>query len=206
MKFALAKKLNMTEIFDKDGRVHPVTAVEATPSFVVQVKTPERDGYVAVQLGFGKKSKKNITKPVLGHMKELGNFATLREFRLENNEKIPVQGEQIAGTEVFAEGDEITVSGITKGKGFQGVVKRHNFKGGPRSHGQKHSEREPGSIGGGGRDGSRVAKGMRMAGRMGGVRITVKGLKIVAVDKDNNLLYIKGAVPGKKGTLLEIKG
>ncbi len=206
MKFALAKKINMTNLFDKDGKIHVVTAVEATPSFVVQVKNTKKDGYSAVQIGFGERAKKNIKKPQLGHMREIGNFAVLREYRIRDTDVAPVQGDKITPVELFAEGDAITVSGITKGKGFQGVVKRYNFKGGPRSHGQKHSEREPGSISGGTREGGRVPKGMRMAGRMGGNKITVKGLNIVAIDKDNSIIYIKGAVPGRKGTLLEIKG
>ena len=206
MKFALAKKINMTNLFDKDGKVHVVTAVEATPSFVVQVKNAKKDGYNAVQIGFGERAKKNIAKPQLGHMREIGNFEVLREFRIGDADVSPIQGDKITPVELFVEGDAITVSGITKGKGFQGVVKRYNFKGGPRSHGQKHSEREPGSISGGTREGGRVPKGMRMAGRMGGNKITVKGLNIIAIDKDNSIIYIKGAVPGRKGTLLEIKG
>ena len=139
-------------------------------------------------------------------MREIGNFEVLREFRIGDADVSPIQGDKITPVELFVEGDAITVSGITKGKGFQGVVKRYNFKGGPRSHGQKHSEREPGSISGGTREGGRVPKGMRMAGRMGGNKITVKGLNIIAIDKDNSIIYIKGAVPGRKGTLLEIKG
>ena len=206
MKFALAKKINMTNLFDKDGKVHVVTAVEAKPSFVVQVKTTKKDGYSAVQLGFGERKKKNIAKPQLGHMKEIGAFEVLREFRTNETDTAMTAGDKITPVELFAEGDAITVSGVTKGKGFQGVVKRHNFKGGPRSHGQKHSEREPGSISGGTREGGRVPKGMRMAGRMGSNKITIKGLNVVAIDKDNSIIYIKGAVPGRRGTLLEIKG
>ena len=205
MKFALAKKINMTNLFDKDGKVHVVTAVQASPSFVVQVKTKQKDGYSAVQLGFGERKKKNIAKPQLGHMKEIGAFEVLREFRTNEADQAMTAGDKITPVELFVEGDAITVSGVTKGKGFQGVVKRHNFKGGPRSHGQKHSEREPGSISGGTREGGRVPKGMRMAGRMGSNKITVKGLNVVAIDKDNSIIYIKGAVPGRKGTLIEIR-
>ena len=138
-------------------------------------------------------------------MKEIGAFEVLREFRTNETDAAMTAGDKITPVELFAEGDAITVSGVTKGKGFQGVVKRHNFKGGPRSHGQKHSEREPGSISGGTREGGRVPKGMRMAGRMGSNKITVKGLNVVAIDKDNSIIYIKGAVPGRKGTLIEIR-
>lgn len=206
MKFALGKKLHMTQIFDKNGKVHPVTLVETSPITVVQVKTKEKDGYSAVQYGFGKRASKKISKPEKGHMKDFGEFSLLKESRLSEKDTAPELGSSISPVEVFAEGDAIEVSGITKGKGFQGVVKRHNFKGGPRSHGQKHSEREPGSIGGGGRDGGRVAKGMRMAGRMGNQKITVKGLNIIMIDKEAGLLYVKGAIPGRTGTLIEIRG
>ncbi len=206
MKFALGKKVNMAQIFDKDGRVHAVTLIETSPLTVVQVKTKAKDGYEAVQFGFGERKEKNISKPLKGHIKELGNFSLLKEERLSSGEQAPEIGSKITPVEVFTEGDVIEVSGATKGKGFQGVVKRHRFKGGPRSHGQKHSEREPGSIGGGGRDGGRVAKGMRMAGRMGGNRITVKNLKVVMIDKDQGTLYVAGAIPGRRGSVLEIRG
>lgn len=205
MKFILAEKQNMTQIFDSEGRVHPVTVLKASGAKVVQVKTKATDGYTAVQVGFGTKKEKRIAKPVLGHMKGLGNFKVLKEFRLSNEDTLPQVGDTVS-LENFAAGDKIAVSGISKGKGFQGVVKRHGFAGGPRSHGQRHSEREPGSIGGGGRDGGRVAKGMRMAGRTGSDRVTVKNLKVVLVDNDAQEIYVSGAVPGRKGTLLEIRG
>ncbi len=200
MKYILGTKQNMTQVFDKEGNVSPVTVINAAPSTVTFVKTKEADGYSAVQLGFGERKAKNVSKPVLGHTKGKA-FQALREFKVEAGANI---GDSIT-VESFSEGDMVEVSGLSKGKGFQGVVKRHGFKGGPRSHGQKHSEREPGSIGGAGRDGGRVAKGKRMAGRMGGDRITVKGLKIVMIDKDTNQIYIKGAIPGRRGTLLEIR-
>ncbi len=202
MKFLLGKKLNMTQVFGEDGTVYPVTVIESTPIKVTQIKTNERDGYSSVQVGFGSRKSKNINKSVKGHTKDLGNFEILKEFRVEEN--LPTLGDEIS-LDVLKEGDVVEISGITKGKGFQGVVKRHGFKGGPRSHGQKHSEREPGSIGGAGRDGGRVAKGKRMAGRTGGDRVTVKNLKIVQIDKDNNQIYISGAVPGRRGTILEIR-
>jgi len=205
MKYILGRKLNMTQVFDSEGKVHPVTVVSVPEGKVVQVKTKATDGYSAVQVGFGNRKAKNIRKPVLGHMKGLGNFEVLREFRVSDEATLPVVGDAMTATS-FKEGDVIEVSAITKAKGFQGVVKRHGFKGGPRSHGQRHSEREPGSIGGGGRDGGRVAKGMRMAGRMGGDRVTVKNLKVIQIDNEAKEIYIYGAVPGRRGTLVEIKG
>ncbi len=204
MKFILAEKQNMTQIFDASGKVYGVTVLNAPDGKVVQVKTKATDGYTAVQVGFGTKKTKRISKPILGHMKDLGNFKVLREFRLENEENLPQVGD-VVNLDTFTEGDIINVSSVTKGKGFQGVVKRHGFAGGPRTHGQRHSEREPGSIGGGGRDGGRVAKGMRMAGRMGGDRVTIKGLKLVKIDKEANQIYVFGAVPGRKGTVVEVK-
>ncbi len=200
MKFLLGTKENMTQIFTEDGLVIPVTVIKTGSNVITQVKTSDKDGYKAIQIGFGEKKAKNITKPLKGHVKELGNFAHLKEVKLVGEFNV---GDKIeAGT--FQEGDKVTVSAISKGKGFQGVVKRHGFKGGRRSHGQKHSEREPGSIGVGGIQ--RVFKGMRMGGRMGSDRVTVKNLKVARVDADQQLVYIKGAVPGRKGTLVEIKG
>ena len=195
--------MSMSQIFDKDGNVIPVTLVRATPNIVLQMRTKEKDGYEAVQVGAGDRKLKNIKKPQRGHFKELGSLRYVREFRtsekLERGQKIDVS--------VFQEGDAVKVSGISKAKGFQGVVKRHGFHGAPASHGTKHAHREPGSIGGsGGRAGGRVAKGMKMAGRMGGERVTMKNAKIAKVDVENNMLAIKGAVPGRRGTLLEIKG
>lgn len=204
MKFLLGTKENMTQIFEDNGDVVPVTVVSAGPAIVTQVKTAESDSYEAIQIGIGARKEKNISKPEKGHLKNLGNFRYLKEFRIGKDAQFKV-GDKIDAS-VFAKGDVVSVSGISKGKGFQGVVKRHGFHGGSRTHGQKHSEREPGAIGGGGRAGGRVVKGMKMAGRMGGDRITVKGLKIVGVDLEDNKLYIKGAVPGKFGTLLEIRG
>lgn len=200
MKFLLGTKENMTQIFTEDGLVIPVTVIKTSPNVITQVKTSDKDGYKAIQIGFGEKKAQNITKPQKGHVKELGNFAHLKEVKLVGEFSV---GDKIeAGT--FQEGDKVTVSAISKGKGFQGVVKRHGFKGGRRSHGQKHSEREPGSIGVGGIQ--RVFKGMRMGGRMGADRVTVKNLKVARIDSDQQLVYIKGAVPGRRGTLVEIKG
>lgn len=195
----------MTQVFDKEGRVHPVTVISATPSTVVQVKTKEIDGYDALQIGFGVKKEKNIKKPQIGHNKGLGNFKVLKEIRTEKEKSDLKVGDKLeVGS--FSEGDIVEISGISKGKGFQGVVKRYNFKGGPRSHGQKHSEREPGSISGGTREGGRVPKGMRMAGRMGSDRVTEKNHKVISVDSTNGHIMIEGAIPGRRGTLIEIKG
>jgi large subunit ribosomal protein L3 len=205
MKFILGEKQNMTQIFDEDGKVHPVTVVNAGPMTVVQVKTKEKDGYNAVQYGYGVRREKNVSKAVLGHTKAQGVFRYLREERLRGDTKASVNLGDIVNVSAFVAGDKVEVSGLSKGKGFQGVVKRHGFKGGPRSHGQKHSEREPGSIGGAGRAGGRVAKGMRMAGRMGSDRITVKNLKVIAVDTEKNQIFVEGAVPGRRGTLIELK-
>jgi large subunit ribosomal protein L3 len=203
MKFILGTKQNMTQIFDDKGLVHPVTALKAGPLTVTAVKTVSKDGYNAVQVGFGSRNPKNITKAVQGQMNG-GNFMYLREFRTDGEGTFKV-GDTI-DLSTFAVGDKVTVSAISKGKGFQGGVKRYNFKGGPRTHGQKHSEREPGSLGGGGRDGGRVAKGKRMAGRMGGDRITTKGLTVINISSETGEIFIKGAVPGRRGTLVEVNG
>jgi large subunit ribosomal protein L3 len=205
MKFILGEKQNMTQIFDEDGKVHPVTLVNAGPMTVVHIKTKKKDGYGAVQYGYGARNEKNVSKAVLGHTKAQGIFRYLREERLKGDTEASVNLGDVINVSAFAVGDKVEVSGLSKGKGFQGVVKRHGFKGGPRSHGQKHSEREPGSIGGGGRAGGRVAKGMRMAGRMGADRITVKNLKVIAIDAEKNQIFVEGAVPGRRGTLIELK-
>lgn len=201
----------MMQCFDDDGKVIPATVVEAGPLVVTQVKNPDTDGYTAIQVAFLEQKKSRATKAHLGHVLpaqaskdggvvEAGAFKHLREFR--DIEEISV-GDRIT-VDSFSKGDIVTVSGLSKGKGFQGVVKRHGFHGGPRSHGQKHSEREPGSIGGGLRN--KVPKGMRMAGRTGGDRITVRNLEIIGIDKENNQLLVKGAIPGRRGTLVEIIG
>ncbi len=202
MKFMLGTKGRMTQVFDENGTVTPATVVSAGPLTVTQQKSTDKDGYAAVQVGFGTRAAKNISKPVQGHTKDLGSFRYLREFRDDATHE---RGAKIDVT-VFTPGDTVEVSAVSKGKGFQGVVKRHGFHGGPRSHGQKNKERSPGSIGGGGRAGGRVAKGMRMAGRMGGDRITVRNLRVLQVDEATNTLLISGAIPGRPGTLIEIRG
>ena len=191
----------MSQIFDKEGNVIPVTFVRATPNVVLRTKTKEKDGYEAVQLGFGTRNQKNIKKPQRGHFKNLGNFKFLKEFRTKNLELS--RGDKI-DVSVFQEGDIVKVGGVSKAKGFQGVVKRHGFHGASKTHGTKHAHRQPGSIGA--TWPQRVIKGRKMAGRMGGERVTVRNLKIVKVDAENNMLAIKGAIPGRRGTLLEIRG
>lgn len=191
----------MTEYFTEEGVVVPVTIISIPSLKVIQVKTKAVDGYDAIQVGFGEKKPKNLSKALKGHFKDLGNFRYVREFKTTKVDDYKV-GDMIDAFSLFQSGDKVEVSGTSKGKGFQGVVKRHGFAGGPRTHGQKHSEREPGSIGGGLR--TRVPKGMRMAGRMGGDRITQKNLKIVGLDQENNVLLLKGAVPGVRGSLVEI--
>ena len=189
--------------FDEKGAVSAATVIEASPMTVTQVKTTDTDGYQALQVGVGSRKASNLSKPVLGHLRELAPARFLREIRTTED---MARGATIDLSQ-FAVGDIVTVSAVSKGKGFQGVVKRHGFKGGPRSHGQKNKERAPGSIGGsGGRAGGRVAKGIRMAGRMGGDRVTVKNLRILKVDAATNTILVSGAVPGRPGTLVEING
>lgn len=200
MKFILATKEHMTQHFAEDGTVSAATILKAGPMTATQVKSKERDGYYAVQFGFG--NSKHVNKPQKGHFKGKGDFHYVREYRLKEGEGGAEEGSTV-DVSIFNPGDTVEVSGVIKGHGFTGVVKRHGFSGGPRTHGQKHSEREPGSIGA--TWPQRVIKGMRMAGRMGGNRVTVKNLKILAVDKENNLLLVSGAVPGRKGTLIEVR-
>ncbi len=200
MKYIIGKKEKMTQIFTENGRVVPATIVKANPIVVTALKTKEKDGYDSIQFGFGERKEKNISKPVKGKIKDLGNFQGLKEFKVQSDLKI---GDKIL-VDSFAEGDKVITISFSKGKGFQGVVKRYGFKGGRRSHGQKHSEREPGSIGATGPQ--RVFKGTRMGGRMGNDQITQRGLSIAKIDKENNLIYVKGAIPGRKGTIVQIKG
>ena len=198
MKFLLGKKIAMTQVF-KEDKVVPVTLIESGSNFVTQIKSKDKDGYNAVQVGFGVKKEKNIKKPQRGHLKDLGNLKWMREFRV--NETELKRGDEV-GVSNFVSGDIVNVVAISKGKGFQGVVKRHGFHGGPKSHGQKDRHRAPGSIGSSFPE--HVAKGKRMAGRTGGDRITVKNLEIIEVDTENNLIAIKGAIPGRRGTLVMI--
>lgn len=201
MKFILGTKENMAEYFTEDGVVVPVTILSAGPITVTRVFEKGKDGYDSVQVGFGTQKKERITKARAGAMKG-AFYKNLKEFRLKPTDKVEVKEGDVINVSAFAPGDKITVTSVSKGKGFQGVVKRHGFHGGPRTHGQKHSEREPGSIGGGLR--THVPKGMRMAGRMGSDRITQKNLQVVFVDIENNLMLIKGAVAGRRGTVVEV--
>jgi large subunit ribosomal protein L3 len=198
MNSLLGLKKGMTQVFDATGNMVPVTVVEAGPCVVTQVKTMERDGYGAVQCGFGKARK--LTKPQTGHLKDL-NARHLREFRVEKTEEYNV-GQEIR-CEIFKAGDLVAVSGISIGKGFAGTIKRHHHHRGPMSHGSK-SHRIPGSIGAGTTPG-RVYKGRKMSGRMGAERVTVKNLKVISVDAERNLLLLGGAVPGKPGSIVEIR-
>lgn len=210
MKALLGRKLGMTQLFDENGAVQRVTVVEVGPCVVTQVKTGERDGYMAVQIGFGKA--KHPTKPQSGHATH--NDITpkvLREIRMDDSveDVEAVEGDEgiKVGTEfkadVFEIGDKVQVTGTSKGKGFAGTVKRHNFATGPKTHGSRNY-RQPGSIGAG--YPQHVFKGMRMAGRMGGDRVTVKGLKIVRVDAANNIIAVSGAIPGPRKSLVFIRG
>ena len=197
----------MSQVFEEDGKVIPVTVVEVAPNIVVQVRTKEKDGYEAVQIGTGTKKAKNINKPQKGHNKDLGNFRILKEFRKNPLSKASETGDWKVGDKidasVFAIGDKVKVTGTSKGKGFQGVMKRHGFSGMPHSHGHHHVARHAGSIGQ--RFPQHTLKGMRMAGRMGRDQVTTRGLKIVRVDVENGLLAVKGAVPGNRGQLLVIR-
>lgn len=202
MKFILGKKIGMSQVFiddEKNREVIPVTLVQADSCVVTKIITKEKDGYEGVQIGF--LEKKKINKPLIGHLKDLGKFRYIREFRTENSDKEYKLGDKI-DISVFEEGDEVKVIGVSKAKGFQGVMKRHGFKGGPASHGQKHSNRKGGSIGSAFPE--HVIKGKKMAGRMGGEQVTQLGLKIVSIDKDKNLLLIKGSVPGNIGGLIKV--
>lgn len=198
MKFILGEKKEMTQKFSEDGTVIPVTAVKAGPCFVTQVKTKENDNYGAVQVGYG--FKKKLNKPLSGHLKELENFKHLKEFRLDEGQELG-KGYKF-DISIFEPGEKVKVTGFSKGKGFQGVVKRHGFSGSPASHGHKDQLRMPGSIGSTGP--ARVFKGVKMAGRMGGRSATIKNLEIVEVDKKNGLLFIKGALPGARNSLILI--
>lgn len=204
MNGILGKKIGMTQIFDETGKVIPVTIVEAGPCKVTQVKTVEKDGYSAVQLGFDEKKRKNTTKPLKGHFKKANTepLRRLKEFRL--SEDVPSLGDEIK-VDIFAVGDSIKVSGKSIGKGFAGVIKRHGFAGvGGTTHGQSNRLRAPGSIGQSAYP-SRVIKGMRMAGHYGNVRKTISGLKVVKIDAEKNLLFVSGSVPGAVNGYLEIR-
>ena len=196
----IGKKLGMTQIFRDDGKAEAVTAIEAGPCTVIQVKTTAKEGYNAAQLGFGET--KQLKSPQRGHLKELGQFKYLREFRVDDTEAIKV-GDRV-DVSLFKAGDLVDITGISKGKGFAGVVKRYHFAGGPKTHGQSDRHRAPGSIGATTSPG-RVFKGTRMAGHMGNSRVTIRHLEVFGADPTRNLLLVKGAVPGAKNGLLLIR-
>jgi large subunit ribosomal protein L3 len=201
----LGKKIGMTSIFDDSGEVIPCTVIEAGPCFVTQIKTVDRDGYAAVQIGFAERRERLTPKPQIGHLKRAGvkPVRIMREFRIDGGGELQ-PGQEIKVDTVFTKGDTVSVIGTSKGRGFQGVVKRHHFGGGFRTHGQSDRERAPGSIGSSSYP-SRVFKGTRMAGRMGGEQVTVRNLKVVGVIPDSNLLLVKGSVPGAINGYLEIR-
>ena len=203
MKGLIGRKVGMTQVFDQEtGEVTPVTVIEAGPCPVVQVRTNDADGYEAVQLAFDAVAERKLTRPELGHLRKAGvegAFRHLVEFRGPTES---VAGEALT-VEQFAPGDQVKVAGTGIGKGFQGTIRRHNFKRGPKSHGS-HNIRKPGSIGASATP-SRVFKGVRMAGRMGGKRVTQVGLRVHAVDPERNLLLVKGAIPGPKNGIVEVR-
>jgi large subunit ribosomal protein L3 len=206
MRGLLGKKLGMTRFFKEDGTSVPATLVEAGPCTVLQIKTPDKEGYEAVQLGFGARKEKRTTKPLLGHFKKAGAspLKIMREFRgfmLDQEFKV---GDKI-GADIFLAGERVDVSGTSKGKGFAGVIKRHGFSGGPKTHGQSDRHRAPGSIGQSATP-NRVIKGLKMAGRLGNERFTIRNLTVLKVIPDKNLILLKGCVPGSRNSILEIRG
>jgi large subunit ribosomal protein L3 len=195
----IGRKIGMTQLFQDDGEV-VATAIEAGPCFVTQVKTEAKDGYNAVQLGFGEA--KALSSPKKGHVKDIGQLKHLREFQVDDIKSVQV-GQKVEA-DIFKPGDLVNIIGVSKGKGFAGVVKRHHFAGGPKTHGQSDRHRAPGSIGATTSPG-RVFKGLRMAGHMGDRRVTARNLKVLNVDLKRHLLLVRGAVPGAKKGLLLIK-
>ncbi len=202
-KGMIGKKVGMTQIFDEKGNVIPVTVIEATPNIVAQIKTVETDGYNSIQLGYGEVKEKHINKPEKGHFAKAGLTAKkhLREFRVDTVEGYKV-GDEIKA-DIFQAGEKVDVQGITKGKGFQGVIKRHGQHRGPMGHGSMY-HRRPGSMGPTSTPG-RVFKGKRLPGHMGKETVTIQNLDIVKVDMDKNVILVKGSVPGPKGAILKIK-
>jgi len=196
----IGRKIGMTQVFTEGGTVESVTAIEAGPCVVTQIKTPAKEGYSAVQLGFSEA--KRLNAPERGHLGKLGLFRHLREFRVTDTSGIEL-GHRV-DVSLFQTGDAVEVTGISKGRGFAGGVRRYHFGGGPKTHGQSDRHRAPGSVGSG-TDPGRVLKGLRMAGHMGNERVTVKRLQVVKADPDRNLLLVRGAVPGARNGLLEIR-
>jgi len=196
----IGRKRGMTQVFEKDGTMVAVSVVEVAPNTVTRLRTPDRDGYTAVQLGTDEKAR--LSKPRAGQLGDLPSLGTLREFRVDDASGYEV-GQTLAVNDVFAEGDLVDVSGVSKAKGFAGHIKRHNFHRGPKTHGSDH-HREPGSIGPGTTPG-RVYKGVRMAGHMGDEQVTTKKVRVVRADADKNLLLVKGSLPGARGGLILVR-
>lgn len=206
MKGMIGKKVGMTQVFDAQGNVIPVTVIEAGPCYVTQVRTDDNDGYAAVQLGFDETKPKNLTKGQLGHLqkKDLPALRVLREFRVRNGDLGELEEGQQIKVDVFEQGDVVDVIGVSKGRGFAGTIKRHGFNRQPKTHGQSDRERAPGSIGMCATPG-RTLKGQRMGGRMGNDRVTMQNLEVVVVDPEKNLLAVRGSVPGTRGGIVMIK-
>lgn len=203
MSGLLGRKIGMTQVFDDEGNMVPVTVVEAGPCYVVQVKTVDNDGYSAVQIGFQEKKEKNTVRPQQGHFAaaKVPNLRILKEFPVPYNKEL--KAGDVLGADFFEEGDEVKVTGLGKGKGFAGVVKRHGFGGGRKTHGQSDRLRAPGSIGQSSYP-SKVFKGIKMGGRTGGKQVSVAGLRIVKVDNENNLIFVQGSIPGSRNSVVEI--
>ena len=202
-KGLIGKKIGMTQVFDENAKAIPVTVIEVAPNIVVQIKTKEIDGYDSIQLGFGDVKDKHLNKPKKGHLEKfkIENVKHLGEFRLNDTKKYEV-GQKL-GADVFEKGDIVSVQGTTKGKGFQGVIKRHGQQRGPTTHGSRY-HRRPGSMGASATP-SRVVKGKKLPGHMGSVTRTIKNLEIVSVDNDKNVILVKGSIPGPKGSIVKIK-
>ncbi|MEL6150439.1 MAG: 50S ribosomal protein L3 [Chloroflexota bacterium] len=205
MKGIIGKKVGMTQIFDENGQVIPVTVIEAGPCFVTQVRNAERDGYTAVQLGFDSTKPQRLTSGQLGHLKRnnLPALRVLREFRMRDNSVDVEEGQELK-VDVFETGETVDVIGVSKGRGFAGTIKRHGFGRGPKTHGQSDRMRSPGSIGMCAKPG-RTLKGKRMGGRMGNDRVTVQNLQVVVVDAEKNLLAVRGSIPGRKGGIVLVR-
>jgi large subunit ribosomal protein L3 len=206
MKGMIGKKVGMTQIFDDQGTVVPVTVIQAGPCYVTQIRNRERDGYVSVQLGFGESKPTRLTKGQLGHLQksDLPALRHLREFRMTEKADLAVEEGQEIKVDVFEQGELVDVIGTSKGRGHAGTIKRHGFARGPKTHGQSDRMRSPGSIGMCATPG-RTLKGKKMAGRMGNDRVTVQNLPLVVVDAEKNLLAVKGSVPGAKGSIVMIR-
>lgn len=205
MRGLIGRKLGMTRIFDEDGTANAATVLEAGPCYITQVKTEEKDGYKAIQMGFNEKKEKHATKPEIGHVKKAGlkPFRVLKEFRDFDSDKEFEPGAEIK-VDIFKQGEKVNITGKSKGRGFTGTVKRYGFGGGPKTHGQSDRWRAPGSIGQSSWP-SRVMRGMRMPGRMGYKNVTVRNLEILKVDSENNIMIVKGAVPGANKSIVFIR-